>query len=92
MKILFIGAQNETNQYINDYMSDLLLHGFRSLYGDDVIDYPGSWHIYNNQDEKIDSNQDKIWGKGFTTSNLLKNYDKIDRSDILNKIKKNTLT
>ena len=88
MKILFIGAQNETNQYINDYMSDLILHGFRSLYGDDVIDYPGSWHIYNNQDEKIDSNKDKIWGKGFTTSNLLKNYDKIDRSDILNKIKK----
>ena len=46
MKILFIGAHNDSNQYINDYMSDLLLHGLRSLYGDDVIDYPGSWYIY----------------------------------------------
>ena len=88
MKILFIGAHNDSNQYINDYMSDLLLHGLRSLYGGDVIDYPGSWHIYSDQDKKKDSNRDKIWGKGFTTSNLLKNYDKIDRSDILNKIKK----
>ena len=48
MKILFIGAHNESFHYINDYMSDLLLHGLRGLHGDDVIDYPGSWHIYKN--------------------------------------------
>ena len=52
MKILFIGAQNDSFHYINDYMSDLLLHGLRSLHGNDVIDYPGSWHIYNDQDKQ----------------------------------------
>ena len=88
MKILFIGAHNESFHYINDYMSDLLLHGLRGLHGDDVIDYPGSWHIYKNQNEKKETYKDKLWGKGFTTSDLLEDYNVIDRSDIKNKIKK----
>ncbi len=87
MKILFIGAHNDSCHYINDYMSDLLLHGLRNLYGNDVIDYPGSWHIYKGQDEKKEIYKNKFWGKGFTTSSLLEDYNEIDRSDIKNKIK-----
>ncbi len=88
MKILFIGAHNDSFHYINDYLSDLLLHGLRSLHGSDVVDYPGSWHIYKDNYEKKENNKSKLWGKGFTTSNLLNDYNSIDRSDIKNKIKK----
>ena len=31
---------------------DLTLHGFRELYGEDVIDYPGSWHLYKDEAER----------------------------------------
>ena len=26
-------------------MNDLLLHGLRDLYGNDIIDYPGCWYF-----------------------------------------------
>ena len=88
MKILYITA-GQKNIYLNDYMSDLLLHGLRNLFGENVIDYPGSWYMYKDESNKRSLNKmEKLWGKGFTTSNLLNKYDKIDRADILNKIKK----
>ena len=85
MRILLI--RSEGNQtHINDFMSDLLLHGLRQLYGSEVIDYPGCWYMYSDEitNRKYDIN--KIWGKGFTINNTLNNYNSIDRTDIKKKI------
>ena len=95
MKILFITFQkkddeNQPNFYrFSDYLGDLTLHGFRELYGEDVIDYPGSWHLYKDEAEKRKINKDIIWGRGFTYTNILDNFDNINREDIKNKIKSN---
>ena len=85
MKILLI--RSEGNQtHLNDFMSDLLLHGLRELYGSDVIDYPGCWYMYSDEISKREFNINKIWGKGFTINGTLKNFNSIDRSDIKKKI------
>ena len=89
MKILFIGQKNNFKGYFNDYISDLLLHGLRELYGDNVIDYPGSWHLYKDEFKKRNFEKDKLWGKGFTLMNILDGFDSIDRNDLSLKIKKN---
>ena len=69
-------------------MSDMLLIGLRSLFGNDVVDYPGSWHLYNDQIKIRNFDKNLLWGKGFTTQGILDNYNEIDRSDIHFKIKK----
>ena len=74
MKILLI--RSEGNQtHINDFMSDLLLHGLRQLYGPEVIDYPGCWYMYPDEITNRKYDIDKIWGKGFTINSTLKNYN-----------------
>ena len=52
MKILFITQKEDPANPLNDYMSDLLLHGLRELYGNDVVDYPGSWYLYEDESKK----------------------------------------
>lgn len=89
MKVLFIGQKENTSDYLNDYMSDLLLHGLREIYNIEVIDYPGNWYLYKDEAKKRKLDRNLLWGKGFSITNILDNYNKIDRSDILNKIKKN---
>ena len=85
MKILLI--RSEGNQtHINDFMSDLLLHGLRQLYGSEVIDYPGCWYMYSDEIKNKQYDINKIWGKGFTINNTLNNYNSIDRTDIKKKI------
>jgi len=84
MKILFVGQKNSHDGYLNDYMGDLLLHGLREVYGNNVIDYPGSWHLYGSESKDLDKN--RLWGKGITTSNILNDYNLIDRSDIKKKV------
>lgn len=88
MKILIIHPEHNSNNVINDYQSDLLLHGLRELYGNDVVDYPGSWYLYKEQVNKKNFDTNNLWGKGFNIKNILDNFNSIDRSDILNKIKK----
>ena len=95
MKILFITFhkkedEKQPNFYkFADYLGDLTLHGLRELYGDDVIDYPGSWHLYKDEAIKRKLDKNIIFGKGFTYSNILNDFNKIDREDIENKIKAN---
>ena len=95
MKILFItfhkkDDENQPNFYrFADYLGDLTLHGFRELYGEDVIDYPGSWHLYKDEAVKRKIDKNIIWGRGFTYTNILDNFDNINREDIKNKIKSN---
>ena len=86
MKILLIRSEGNKT-HINDFMSDLLLHGLRQLYGSKVIDYPGCWYMYSDEITKNKYDINKIWGKGFTINNTLYNYNSIDRTDIQ---KKNT--
>ena len=90
MKILLI--RSEGNQtHVNDFMSDLLLHGLRQLYGTGVIDYPGCWYMYSDEIKNREYDINKIWGKGFTINETLNNYNSIDRTDIKKKYKKNIL-
>ena len=86
MKILFIHSDPDKSEFYNDYLSDLLLNGLRENYGEDVIDYPGSWYLYNDEVKNRDIEYDKLWGKGFTLNNSLNNFKSFDRADISNKI------
>ena len=70
MKILFVGQKDNHKGFLNDYMSDLLLHGLRENYGKDVVDYPGSWHLYKDESKNKSLDKNRLWGKGFTTSNI----------------------
>ena len=85
MKILFISGTSENN--LTDYMNDLILHGLRELYGNDVVDYPGCWYLYSDEVKKRNFDTNKLWGKGFNLNNSLHEYDLIDREDISTKIK-----
>ena len=86
MKILFIHSDPNKSEFYNDYLSDLLLNGFRENYGKDVIDYPGSWYLYNDEVKNRDIEYNKLWGKGFTLNNSLNDFKSFDRTDISNKI------
>ena len=85
MKILFISATSENN--LTDYMSDLMLHGLRELYGNDVVDYPGCWYLYSDEVKKRNFDTNKLWGKGFNLNESFQGYNLIDRNDISAKIK-----
>ncbi len=87
MKILYIHSTNNDYEFYNDYMNDLLLHGLRELYGNNVIDYPGCWYLYNDEINQRELEEKRFWGKGFTIRNILKNFTSIDREDIKQKIK-----
>ena len=69
MKILYISAV--TKNTLSDYMCDLTLHGLRDLYGNDVIDYPGCWHLYADEVKKRNFDTNTLWGKGFTLNNFI---------------------
>ena len=51
MKILFI-TPDTSKKVASDFLSDGLLHGLRELYGENVIDYPGSWYMYQDEVKK----------------------------------------
>ena len=88
---LFIHSKKGNHTHINDFMSDLLLHGLRQLFGSDVIDYPGCWYMYSDEIMNREYDEKKIWGKGFTINSTLNNFNRIDRSDIKTKIQKKYL-
>ena len=87
MKILYIHSSDNDHQFYNDYMSDLLLHGLRELYGNDVIDYPGCWYLYKDEIQKREYEEKRFWGKGFTIKKILHSYESIDRENIQQKIR-----
>ncbi|MDC3022724.1 hypothetical protein OA179_01640 [Candidatus Pelagibacter sp.] len=87
MKILYIHSNNEDTQFYNDYLNDLLLHGLRDLYGENVVDFPGCWYLYKDEILKRKHDEEKFWGKGFTIKNILNDYNSIDRENIHQKIK-----
>ena len=80
MKILFI-----SKGYLPDYQSDMILHGFISLFGDDVVDVNQCWYMYKDLKNKhwaeIVPENGKAYGRGFTTTGLFENRN-LDRSQI----------
>ena len=87
MKILYIHSADNDHQFYNNYMNDLLLHGLRDLYGNDIIDYPGCWYLYDDEIKKRKYDEKRFWGKGFTIKNILRNFNSIDRENIRQKIR-----
>lgn len=65
-----------------EYMGDTLLHGLRSLYGANCIDFHKAVHLYTDFKRPLK----QLYGKGFTTARLLPNIA-IDRDDIDTKIR-----
>jgi len=61
-KILYLSGNT-----LPDYLRCLLLQGFKELLGDKCHDFPIIPHLYNS----FDSNNNDIYGKGFTYSRLL---------------------
>ena len=86
MKILFITHLTEGKKVNNDFLHDSILHGLRENHGSNVIDYPGAWYMYESEVKKRNFDVKNLWGKGFTFYDLLAHYEKIDRTDIQNKI------
>ena len=86
LKILYLTNHQSLSEQFNDYLSNLLLHGLREHFDRDVIDFPGSWYLYNDESKKKGLDNNNLWGKGFTIIDILNNYDSIDRKDIEKKI------
>ena len=77
MKILFITTDAE------DYLEDSILHGFKIMYGSDVIDFPVKSILYK---DCPDVSRKKVRGKGFSLYFLLEGLDK-DRQYIISNMK-----
>ena len=77
MNIVFFTEKNE------DYLSDSVLHGFRQLYGNSVIDYPKKHCMYKSYPESK-----KVYGNGFTLYRTMDDID-VDRTNIEAKLKNN---
>src|SRR3989304_1050406 len=76
MKILFLCDNQQ------DYIADAVLHGFKHLYNEYVIDYPKNSFMYSSL---YKSTKIELYGKGFTLYYLLADID-IDRSNIKTRI------
>tara|TARA_B100000287_G_scaffold434653_1_gene499750 strand:+ start:2353 stop:3261 length:909 start_codon:yes stop_codon:yes gene_type:complete len=83
MKVLYLSVGNHV-----DYLCDMILHGFRNLFGADVVDHYIPQYMYESYPQHLRMN---LYGRGFTTSCTLKESIglEVDRNDIENKIKNN---
>jgi hypothetical protein len=67
-----------------DYLSDSLLHGLKTLYGTDCVDYPKCEILYRNYPETL---RRQVYGRGFTLyTGLLDDLD-TDRYNVLDKLR-----
>ena len=93
MKILFITQLSkeflQISNIVNDIVSDMILHGLKEVFSNDVIDFPGAWYMYKDEIQKRPLVDKKLWGNGFNYYDSFTNYNSIDRDDIKNKIKNN---
>lgn len=66
-----------------EYLTDSLFHGFRTLFGMDVVDYRRFWHMFADAKKE---DLAKLHGRGFTLYGLL-DEGETDRSDLDAKIR-----
>lgn len=76
MKILFISGANGP-----DYLSDMVFHGLRSLFGTDVVDEHRLWYMYKSAGDLRG-----LYGKAFTLYGLI-DEGQVDRNDISAKVR-----
>jgi len=88
MKILYItnhmSIVKSSGGFLNDYLNDLLFYGFTELENIEVVDSTPIIHLYKENQGKIPIQH--LWGKGFTSTFLIE-QDKVDRTNIEEKIK-----
>lgn len=83
MKILLVKSTSHDEQ--QDYLTDMLFHGLRCLFGTDVVDSPCLNYMYKEEFESGKINRIDLAARGFSLYGLLED-DNVDRSDIENKI------
>lgn len=82
MRILYIsGAQGP------DYQCDMLFHGLRTEFGDDVVDIERLWYMYSEEFGEGRHDRSQLYGRGFTLYGLLGSDAGVDRTDIEQKIR-----
>lgn len=83
MKILYFA-----NFDLPDFQSDMIFHGLRSLFGEDVVDVLDAWYMYDDFRKYW---ADRVpgrgmeYGRGFTLYGLLPRLN-IDRTDLAKKV------
>ena len=80
MKILMTKSWNEP-----EYLDDGLLHGLRSIFGSDVVEYPRMWHMYADSFGFGKKDLSSICARGFTYYGRMEDPT-VDRTDLENKI------
>ena len=88
MKILYItnhlNILRQSGGFLNDYLNDLLFYGLTEIKEVEVVDSTPIIHLYKENQNKV--LQKNLWGKGFTSTFLI-DEDKVDRTNIEEKIK-----
>ncbi|HZF67862.1 MAG TPA: hypothetical protein VEZ47_07485 [Gemmatirosa sp.] len=77
MRILYLTAPS------CDYLADSVLHGMRSLFGADVVDFPRCDVLYRDERDTLAA---RVHGRGFTLYGLLPDIP-VDRYDVVEKLK-----
>jgi len=80
MKILMTKSWNEP-----EYLDDGLLHGLRSIFGSNVVEYPRMWHMYEDSFGFGKKELSSICARGFTYYGRMEDPT-VDRTDLENKI------
>jgi len=83
MKILFTiaSAPNLQADMVSDYQADTLFHGLRSVFGNDVVDFPRMWWMYEKDKKDRPDDFKRIWGGGFTVYGTLPDDSEINRDN-----------
>jgi len=76
MKVLFLNGGSP------DYLCDSIFHGFKTLFGENIIDYPKIDYMYDNYPPE---NVRPTYGRGFTLFRTLSDVN-VDRNNIVEKI------
>jgi hypothetical protein len=91
MKILILPFVDNYNIHLNtlaNYIVDGIIHGARSLFGENAVDSHRLWYLYKNTATQNKEHLKHLWGKGFSYTGMLGDDSYVDRTDIQNKIKR----
>jgi hypothetical protein len=69
------------------YLTDMLFHGLKQRFGDDVVDYERSWWMYEGDFGPGKFDPDIYCPRGFTIYRTLRDDSGVDRTDIESKIR-----
>lgn len=69
-----------------EYLDDSMLHGMRSLFGPNVVEYPRMWHMYSDSFGPGKIDKSTICARGFTFYGNMEDAE-VDRTDLESKIR-----